>query len=154
MTAKATAAIDSRVTLNDIAGITGQLNAGLDAKYTPTGRPVATLDAFAGYELGACLACFWSDSPAKVTMLSGTFFNKRIATYDSVPSPAGTASPLALTATYAPIGTAGTAYRAEFAAAGGTRPYTWSVTGGQLPAGNFRTGTQQRDRHGCSQHSR
>ena len=75
-----------------------------DAGVTATAASVSTTTSltpslFAGYELGACLACFWSDSPAKVTMLSGTFFNKRIATYDSVPSPAGTASPLALTAT-------------------------------------------------------
>jgi hypothetical protein len=42
---------------------------------------------------------------------------------------------LSITTTSLPGGTVGTAYTATLAATGGTTPYTWSVTSGNLPAG-------------------
>ncbi|MHA7199128.1 putative Ig domain-containing protein, partial [Arthrobacter alkaliphilus] len=134
--AKATAAINLGVALDDMVGITGQLNAAIDTNYTPTTHPIATIDATAGYELGACLACFWSGSPAHVTMLTGTFFTKRIATYDTPPPPPpASTGPLTITTTSLPAATAGTAYRATLSDAGGTGPYTWTITTGTLPPG-------------------
>ncbi|WP_460461604.1 RCC1 domain-containing protein, partial [Arthrobacter alkaliphilus] len=134
--AKATAAINLGVALDDIVGITGQLNAAIDTNYTPTTHPIATIDATAGYELGACLACFWSGSPAHVTMLTGTFFTKRIATYDTPPPPPPTTTgPLTITTTSLPTATTGIAYRATLTATGGTGPYTWAITTGTLPPG-------------------
>ncbi|GAB2721942.1 hypothetical protein GCM10027038_20660 [Arthrobacter bambusae] len=134
--ASATAAIDASVTLDDIAGITGQLNAGVDVNYTPTSHPIATIDAKAGYEIGACLACFWSGSPAQATILSGTFFTKRIATIDTpLPAPASSTAPLAITTTSLPAGTVGQAYRAGLTSTGGTGPYTWAISAGTLPPG-------------------
>lgn len=46
-----------------------------------------------------------------------------------------TAAPLAITTTSVQAGTVGTAYSASLAASGGTSPYTWSISGGALPAG-------------------
>ncbi len=43
--------------------------------------------------------------------------------------------PLSITTTSLPSGTAGTAYNATVAAAGGVTPYTWTVTAGKLPTG-------------------
>jgi hypothetical protein len=45
------------------------------------------------------------------------------------------AAALAISTTSLPQGTVGTAYSATLMASGGTTPYTWSVTGGTLPAG-------------------
>lgn len=52
-------------------------------------------------------------------------------------APASTdpSAPLAITSTALPQGVVSTAYTVTLAAAGGTSPYTWSVTTGQLPAG-------------------
>ncbi|WP_202615954.1 putative Ig domain-containing protein, partial [Arthrobacter sp. H-02-3] len=134
--AKATAAIDVRVALDDMVGITGQLNAGIDTKYTPTTHPITTIDATAGYELGACLACFWAGSPAHVTMLTGPFYNHRIATYDTPPPPPPTTTaPLTITTTSLPTATTGTAYRTTLTGTGGTGPYMWAITTGTLPPG-------------------
>jgi probable HAF family extracellular repeat protein len=76
------------ITLDDITGINGDVWAQLHAGYHPATHPVAELDAAAGYDLSACLACFWSGSPAKVTIGSGTFFSRVIATYGDPPTPA------------------------------------------------------------------
>lgn len=46
-----------------------------------------------------------------------------------------TTSALTITTTSVPNGTTGTAYSAALAASGGTTPYTWTVSGGALPAG-------------------
>src|ERR1019366_8971706 len=45
------------------------------------------------------------------------------------------AVPLRITTTSLPSGTAGTAYSATVVAIGGVYPYSWSITGGALPAG-------------------
>jgi O-glycosyl hydrolase len=45
------------------------------------------------------------------------------------------AAPLALTTNSLPTGVVNTAYSTTLTATGGTAPYTWSVTGGALPAG-------------------
>jgi hypothetical protein len=49
----------------------------------------------------------------------------------AVPPPAG----FSLVTTALPAGTVGTAYSATLSASGGTQPYTWHVTGGDLPLG-------------------
>jgi hypothetical protein len=45
------------------------------------------------------------------------------------------AAPLAITTQSLSSGTVGVAYTATLAATGGTKPYTWSITGGSLPTG-------------------
>ena len=45
------------------------------------------------------------------------------------------APPLVITTTSLPSGKVGTAYSATLAAAGGTKPFTWSLTTGKLPTG-------------------
>src|SRR5258707_2019339 len=49
--------------------------------------------------------------------------------------PAVTTTPLAISTTSLPPGTAGQGYSAQLNATGGTAPYTWSVASGALPAG-------------------
>ena len=44
-------------------------------------------------------------------------------------------SPLTISTSKLPPGTAGTSYTAALTAAGGTSPYTWSISTGRLPAG-------------------
>ena len=80
--------LKASITLDDITGISGDVWAQLHAGYHPATHPVAELDAAAGYDLSACLACFWSGSPATVTIGSGTFFSRIIATYDDPPASA------------------------------------------------------------------
>lgn len=48
---------------------------------------------------------------------------------------AATTSPLAVTSTSVPAATSGSAYSYSLSANGGKSPYTWSLAGGQLPAG-------------------
>jgi Putative Ig domain len=51
-------------------------------------------------------------------------------------------SALSITSTSLPSGTAGTTYTQTLTATGGTRPYTWSISSGKLPAGlTFAAGT-------------
>jgi alpha-tubulin suppressor-like RCC1 family protein len=133
--AKVTGAIETRVALNDIAGITGQINAGIEMNYTPLEHPVATIDGTVGWEIGACLACFWSDMPFKVTLFSGTFFRKRIATFDIPLPPTSSPAPLSIMTTRLPSGTPGVAYRASIATTGGISPHTWTLSDGALPPG-------------------
>src|SRR6266404_3025379 len=49
--------------------------------------------------------------------------------------PAVTTTPLAISTTSLPAGTAGQGYSAQLNGTGGTAPYTWSVASGALPAG-------------------
>ena len=51
------------------------------------------------------------------------------------PQNTGTPSPLTISLTPLPQGVVGSAYTGTLAATGGTSPYTWSITTGQLPAG-------------------
>jgi Putative Ig domain len=53
----------------------------------------------------------------------------------ATPALAKTTAPLAVATTYLPPGTAQTSYSAQLAATGGTKPYTWSISAGSLPAG-------------------
>jgi hypothetical protein len=48
---------------------------------------------------------------------------------------AKTTSPLAVVTTYLPPGAARTSYKGQLAATGGTKPYSWSIESGALPAG-------------------
>jgi len=64
---------------------------------------------------------------------TGVAFTINAATTTSTTST--TTSPLAISTTSIPGGTAGTAYTATLAATGGTSPYTWSVSSGVLPTG-------------------
>jgi hypothetical protein len=81
-----TGALDSTVTLDEIAGITGNITAAAHAGYHPTGSPVVQIDANATYNLGACLACFWKGAPAHVALVSGTIFNNVLYTSNTPPS--------------------------------------------------------------------
>lgn len=53
----------------------------------------------------------------------------------SNPTPPSNPSPLGITTTSLPAGTAGNAYAATLTASGGTSPYKWALTGGALPSG-------------------
>ena len=53
----------------------------------------------------------------------------------ATPALAKATAPLAVATTYLPPGTAQTSYSAQLAATGGTKPYTWSISAGSLPAG-------------------
>jgi alpha-tubulin suppressor-like RCC1 family protein len=85
--ATVTGAIDATLTLDDLVGVQGSIDASLHAGYDPTAHPVAEIDAESDYDLTACLACFWDDSPAQVTIVKGTLFQKTLATYDTSPPP-------------------------------------------------------------------
>jgi alpha-tubulin suppressor-like RCC1 family protein len=128
--------LGASVTLDDIAGITGDIWAQAHAGYHPAQHPEAELDASAGWDLGACLACFWKGSPATVTIGSGTFFSKTLATYDT--APAGT--PPVITSTSFPDATAGQSYTAALTTAD-QRAGTWQITGGALPPGLSLSGS-------------
>jgi hypothetical protein len=76
------------------------------------------------------------------TLTQGYLFGGPLAVVDDVLSEleapgSGTppASPLAVVTTALPNGTVGTSYSVTLSASGGTAPYTWSITGGSLPAG-------------------
>ena len=122
--------LDAAVTLDGIAGITGDIWAQLHAGYHPATHPVAELDASAGYDLGACLTCFWPGSPAKVTIGSGTFFSKTIATYDN----ALAATPPVIVGTTLPGAATGQSYSTQLTTAD-HRAGTWKITAGKLPPG-------------------
>ncbi len=125
--------LDASVTLDDIAGITGDIWAQAHAGYHPAAHPVAEVEAAAGWDLGACLACFWPDSPAHVTIGSGTFFAKTIASYDAPPKPPAPGPPVISTTTL-PDAIAGESYTTQLATAD-HRAGTWKITGGKLPPG-------------------
>jgi hypothetical protein len=131
--ASLTGTLNSSVSLDDIAGITGDIWGSAHAGYHPAAHPVAEVDAAAGWDLGACLACFWSDSPAHVTIGSGTFFTRTIASYDTPPPPPP-AGPPVITTTTLPAAIAGESYTTQLATAD-HRGGTWKITAGKLPLG-------------------
>jgi hypothetical protein len=146
--AKLTGAVDTRVTWMDIAGVTGNIEASMEAGFHPTGDPMTELKASVGYELGACALCFWDESPAHLTIYSGTVFEKTIATWSTKPEPPGKpdpeevpkTDPLKVLSASLATGTAGKPYKAGLAAVGGTPAYTWKVTKGTLPQGLVLSG--------------
>ena len=83
------AGLNMTVSLDEIAGITGSLNASVHAGFHPTQSPNGVLDAQVDWQLGACLACLFKDSPAQVTLASGTIWHKTLATYNFPVSSAG-----------------------------------------------------------------
>lgn len=137
-----TGAIDTRVTWIDIVGITGQINASVSAGYHPTADPMAELKGRVGFELGACLVCFFDGGP-QVTIYSGTIYEKTIASWSTKPAAPGapdpevppTVEPLTVLSASLPSATVGKSYKIRLAAKGGTPPYTWTITAGTLPSG-------------------
>ncbi|WP_309992591.1 Ig domain-containing protein [Paenarthrobacter nitroguajacolicus] len=138
-----TGALDTRITWMDIVGITGKIEASLEAGFHPTEDPMAELKASAGVELGACAFCFWEDSPAKLTVYSGTIFEKTIATWSAKPQPPGAPEPevapkiepLKILTTSLPGAVLGKQYKIGIGAIGGVAPYAWKISKGSLPAG-------------------
>jgi hypothetical protein len=137
-----TGAIDTRVAWIDIVGITGQINASVTAGYHPTGDPMAELKGRVGFELGACLVCFFDGGP-QVTIYSGTIYEKTIASWSTKPPAPGApdpevtpaVEPLTVLSTSLPSATVSKSYKIRLAARGGTQPYSWTVTAGTLPSG-------------------
>ncbi len=137
-----TGAIDTRVTWVEIVGITGQINASVSAAYHPTEDPMAELKGRVGFELGACLICFFDGGP-NVTIYSGTIYEKTIASWSTKPPAPGapaaevppTVAPLKVLSTSLPSATVGKTYKIGLAAKGGTQPYTWTISQGTLPSG-------------------
>ncbi|MFJ4261362.1 Ig domain-containing protein [Paenarthrobacter nicotinovorans] len=137
-----TGAIDTQVTWVEIVGITGQINASVSAGYHPTEDPMAELKGRVGFELGACLLCFFDGGP-EVTIYSGTIYEKTIASWSSKPPAPGapdaevapTVEPLKVLSTSLPSATVGKAYKAALAAKGGIQPYSWTITKVTLPSG-------------------
>ncbi len=128
-----TGALAATVSLDDLAGITGTLTASLHAGYRPAQHPVAEVDGHVKYDLGACLACFWSGSPAHVTLISGSLLDKTLLTYDTAPAPPQGTPPV-ITSTQLPQGTVGQPYSARLTTAD-DRSGTWSISSGTLPDG-------------------
>lgn len=83
--------LNATVSLDDAAGITGDLSPVLTASATPLKKVVAELDGRLDASLGACLACFWKDSPAKVTIASGTIWKKVLWSLTTAPPDPGPA---------------------------------------------------------------
>lgn len=82
--------IDASVTINEITGITGNLTGALHAGWGPTRQPQGQVDVKVTGDLSACLACFWKSSPTRVTIISGTLYNRVLATYNTQPPSATT----------------------------------------------------------------
>lgn len=82
VTATLTANLASSITLNEIVGVTGEITGSLTAGYLPTARPQAYLDGKVAFDLRACLACIWRNSPASLSLFSGTFFDRRLVSHD------------------------------------------------------------------------
>ena len=91
-----TGAIDTAVSLDDLPGITGSIDASLHAGDHPGQHPVAEIDAKSDYDLKATLVKFWKGAP-KVTIAHGTIFDKALATYDSAPPGTGGSGPPSIT---------------------------------------------------------
>lgn len=137
--ASLTGVLDASVTLDDIAGITGTLSATLHAGFHPSAHPIAALDATVDYDLGACLACFWKGSPARVSLVSGVLLDKTIATYDSAPQAVPNAGPPTITTSALPDAVVGSPYQQRLLTQD-NRSGTWSFGGAGLPDGLYLDG--------------
>jgi hypothetical protein len=62
--ATASLALGANLTLDDVIGVDGSITGSVHAGYRPTRHPVTEVDGQVKYDLNACLACFWRDSPA------------------------------------------------------------------------------------------
>jgi hypothetical protein len=93
-----TGAIDTSLTLDDLPGVTGNVEAVLHAGYHPERHPIAEIDAKSDWDIKAVLFNIWKSGPS-LTIAKGTFFNKTLATYDTPPPPPVTTR----TATQAPL---------------------------------------------------
>jgi hypothetical protein len=129
----ATGALDTKLTWNGIAGLTGNLTGSAHAGYHPLSTPVGVVDATLTGAIGACLACYWKGSPAHVTLVTGTIFSKVLATWGSVPS-APSSTPPTITTTTLSQGTLGAPYAQRLRTAD-NRQGAWTVSAGQLPPG-------------------
>ena len=125
--------LDTTVSWNGVAGVTGNLTASVHAGYHPTSQPQGVVDGSVNGNIGACLACFWKSSPARVTVLSKTFFNKVIATWGNVPTVPNAGPPTITTATV-PTATVGQPYVQRLRTAD-NRNGQWALDAGSLPAG-------------------
>jgi hypothetical protein len=127
----ATATLAANITLDDIVGVDGSLSAYLHAGYHALQHPIAEIDAGADFELGACLICFWKDSPARVTIASGEIFHKVLATYDTAPA---APPPPTVATTALPNGALDSPYSAQLHASD-DRTGTWTIIAGTVPTG-------------------
>lgn len=127
-------ALDATVSWNGLAGVTGNLTGTITANYHPAQHPVASLGAKATFDLGACLACFWDGSPARVSVVSGTIFDKVIATWDTAPPRVPVSTPPQIVTTSLPAGTIGVPYSQRLRTAD-NRNGTWALVSGLLPNG-------------------
>ncbi|WP_404391459.1 nidogen-like domain-containing protein [Humibacillus xanthopallidus] len=129
----ATGALDTKLTWNGIAGLTGNLTGAAHAGYHPLSTPVGVIDAKLTGSMGACLACYWKGSPAHVTLVTGTIFSKVLATWGTVPS-APSSTPPSITTTSLNAGTLGAPYAQRLRTAD-NRQGAWSLSTGELPPG-------------------
>jgi hypothetical protein len=100
--------------------VTGQVPAGLSLS-TVSGEILGTPTTAGSYTVSV-----------KVTDAAG--YHATVALTIVIAS-CTSCSPLGITTTSLPAGTVGSAYSATLAAIGGTSPYTWSISAGQLPTG-------------------
>lgn len=129
-----TGKLAASVTLDDLVGLDGDITAAIHAGYHPADHPLAQVDGKIAFELGACLACFWDGSPARVTLAAGTVWSGVLASYDRSVTPVPATSPPVILAAPLPRGTVGQPYSTRLRTAD-NREGTWSVTSGNLPAG-------------------
>jgi len=103
------------------AGCTGSACGTLSSTSSTSGTPVT-------YTPPATLP-----NPPTVTLTATLSYTSRHASV--IITLTGTASPLQITTSSLPNGHVGSAYSTALAASGGKTPYSWSLTGGPLPAG-------------------
>jgi Nidogen-like len=126
--------LKASVSINGIAGVTGAITPAVHAGFTPAQHPIAEIDAKATFDLGVCLACLWSGSPAHASIVSGTIFDKVVASYDTTPSTVPTTTAPVITTASLPPATVGQPYVARLTTAD-NRQGTWTIASGALPDG-------------------
>jgi hypothetical protein len=131
---KAAGTMAASVSINGIAGVTGSITPAVQASYTPAAHPIAQVKATADFNLGVCLACLWKGSPAHASIVSGTIFDKVLATYDTPPAGVPSISNPVITTAFLPSGTVGEPYAAGLTTAD-NRNGQWAIDSGALPDG-------------------